>query len=177
MYIMNFNQATTKIQTLVVRSDSNPVDWTSQIQINEREYDKAYIQLLNVSMRLTATGTFPANETESMIIINVESNLGQSIYDSNGKQSFLGGFSYHRNCDEDAIDHGDSEVRQYANPIIELSRIPNGQFNFQLTDHTGNVIPYQSDETNGGIQKLQQTALVFQLYLVKSPHIKSQVMI
>ena len=89
MYIMNFNQATTKIQTLVVRSDGNPVDWTSQIQINEREYDKAYIQLLNVSMRLIATGIFPANETESMIIINVESNLGQSIYDSNGKAIVL----------------------------------------------------------------------------------------
>ena len=178
MYIMNFNQATTKIQTLVVRSDGNPVDWTSQIQINEREYDKAYIQLLNVSMRLIATGIFPANETESMIIINVESNLGQSIYDSNGKQSFLGGFSYHRNNDNDTIDHGDSQVKQYTNPIIELSRIPNGQFNFQLTDHTSNVIPYQSvEETNGGTQKLQQTALVFQLYLVKSPHIKSQVMI
>jgi|GEM_PF-5801713 len=117
MYIMNFNQATTKIQTLVVRSDSNPVDWTSQIQINEREYDTAHIQLLNVPMRLSATGIFPANETESMIIINVESNLGQSIYDSNGKQSFLGGFSYHRNGDDDAIDHGDSQVQQYANPI------------------------------------------------------------
>ena len=93
------------------------------------------------------------------------------------KQSFLGGFSYHRNCDEGAIDHGDSQVKQYANPIVELSRIPNGQFNFQLADYTGNVIPYQSVETNSGTQKLQQTALVFQLYLVKSPHIKSQVMI
>ena len=174
---MNFNQATTKIQTLVVRSDSNPVDWTSQIQINEREYDKAYIQLLNVSMRLTATGIFPANETESMIIINVESNLGQSIYDSNGKQSFLGGFSYHRKGDNTAITHKEYIVNQYANPIIELSRIPNGQFNFQLTDHAGNVIQHQSAATNGGTQKLQQTALVFQLYLVKSPHIKSQVMI
>ena len=45
MYVMNFDPATTNIQTLVVRSDSSPVDWTSQIQINEREYDKAYIQL------------------------------------------------------------------------------------------------------------------------------------
>lgn len=84
MYIMNFNQATTKIQTLVVRSDSNPVDWTSQIQINEREYDKAYIQLIDVGMNLANTGAFPANETDARVIVNLESNLGQRIYDTNG---------------------------------------------------------------------------------------------
>ena len=52
---MNFDPATTKLQTLVVRSndgDGTPVDWSTQIQINEREYDKAYLQLVNVSMRL-----------------------------------------------------------------------------------------------------------------------------
>ena len=56
---MNFDPATTKLQTLVVRSndgDGTPVDWSTQIQINEREYDKAYLQLVNVSMRLLTKG-------------------------------------------------------------------------------------------------------------------------
>ena len=89
---MNFDPATTKLQTLVACSndgDGTPVDWSTQIQINEREYDKAYIQLVNVSMRLLTKGPFPTTTTESKLILNVESNLGQSIYDSNGRQSFF----------------------------------------------------------------------------------------
>ena len=186
---MNFDPATTKLQTLVVRSndgDGTPVDWSTQIQINEREYDKAYIQLVNVSMRLLTKGPFPTTTTESKLILNVESNLGQSIYDSNGRQSFLGCFTYGRNGKYDAtnnadvIDHGDSHIENITNPIIELPRIPNGRFQFQLTDYEGTAIPYittNANAINGGTQKLQQTALVFQLYLVKSPHIKSQVML
>ena len=45
-------------------------------------------------MRLLNTGAFPTNLTEAKIIVNVESTLGQNICDSNGKQSFLGGFNY-----------------------------------------------------------------------------------
>ena len=179
MYIMNFNQATTKIQTLVVRSDGNPVDWTSQIQINEREYDKAYIQLIDVGMNLANTGAFPANETDARVIVNLESNLGQSIYDTNGKQSFLGCFNYSRPASADTSHYySDSRLDNICQPIIELPRIPNGQFNFKLTDHAGSTMTYISDTAiDGGTQKLQQTILVFQLYLAKSSHIKSQVMI
>ena len=72
----------------VVRSDSNPVDWTNQIQINEREYDKAYIQFVDVGMNMANSGAFPANETDARVIVNIESFLRQSIYATNGKQSF-----------------------------------------------------------------------------------------
>ena len=75
---MNFDPATTKLQTLVVRSndgDGTPVDWSTQIQINEREYDKAYLQLIDVQMRLLNTGAFPTNLTEAKITVNVESTL------------------------------------------------------------------------------------------------------
>ena len=177
--MMNFNPATTKIQTLIIRSTDTPVDWTSHIQINEREYDKAYIQLVNVGMNLVNSGAFPANITDARVIINVESTLGQSIYDTNGKQSFLGCFSYSRPASNDtALYYTDSRLDNICQPIIELSRIPNGQFNFKLTDHTGSTMTYISDSAiDGGTQKLEQTILVFQLYLVKSSHIKSQIMI
>ena len=80
----------------------------------------------------------------------------------------------------DVIDHGDSHIENITNPIIELPRIPNGRFQFRLADYEGTVIPHGTtspNAINGGQQKLHQTVLVFQLYLVKSPHIKSQVMI
>jgi len=177
--MMNFNPATTKIQTLVIRSTDTPVDWTSHIQINEREYDKAYIQLVDVGMNLVNSGAFPANTTEARVIINIESTLGQSIYDTNGKQSFLGCFNYSRPAVDDTTDYySDSRIDNICQPIIELSRIPNGQFNFKLTDHAGSTMTYISDSAiDGGTQKLEQTILVFQLYLVKSSHIKSQIMI
>ena len=88
-------------------------------------------------MRLLNTGAFPTNLTEAKIIVNVESTLGQNIYDSNGKQSFLGGFNYSRSADNTSTDHTDSRIDNIINPIIELPRIPNGQFNFKLTDHDG----------------------------------------
>jgi len=150
------------IRSLIVRSPvgSSPVDFNVNLNIEAKDYDKVMIQLLSVNFDQNNSGTFPVDSTNQIHnkSFSVESNMGQLIFDTNGKRSYLGSVNVNR--EQKRPVHYDGITQ----PLIELSSIPNGQYNFQLKDKDG-VVPTISDGTDTSIQGI---TYVFQLYLMKN---------
>lgn len=149
------------IRSLIVRSPpgSSPVDFNVNINVEAKDYDKVMIQLLSVNIDQQRNGEFPV-QSENILqeVMFVESNMGQMVFDTNGKRSFLG------TCNVCREQFRPTHYDGITQPLIELSSIPNGQYNFQLKDKDG-VIPTIDDGSDTAILGL---TLVFQLYLMKN---------
>ena len=150
------------IRSLIVRSPagSSPVDFNVNLNIEAKDYDKVMIQLLSVNIDQNNSGSFPYDSTNEINSksFSVECSLGQIIFDTNGKRSYLGTVNINRELKR-AV-HYDGITQ----PLIELSSVPNGQYNFQLKDKDG-VVPTIDDGTDVSIQGI---TYVFQLYLMKN---------
>ena len=151
------------IRSLIVRSPvgSSPVDFNVNLNIEAKDYDKVMIQLLSVNIDQNATGEFPVDSTNEIrnISFSVEADMGQMVFDTNGRRSYLGSVNVCYEKKRAMIFDGISQ------PLIELSAIPNGRFNFKLKDKDG-VVPTISD-ANDDIS-IQGITYVFQLYLMKN---------
>ena len=158
------------IRPLIIRSPTgqSPVDFNVNLQLHEPGYDKVTIQLLGVCIDEIATSEFPIGEPRHRTLF-VESNMGQMLFDTGHKRSFLGVCNV---CKENIRPMHFDEVRQ---PVIELASIPNGIFNFSLRDVDG-VLPDITDDA-GNPPAIQGLTLVFQLVFSKSLTKKTQYML
>ena len=153
------------IRPLIIRSPTgqSPVDFNVNLQLHEPGYDKVTIQLFGVGIDEQAAGSFPVNEPRHRSLF-VESDMGQMLFDTGNKRSFLGVCNV---CRENIQPMHFDEVRQ---PVIELASIPNGNFNFSLRDKNG-ALPVIID---GADQAITGLTLVFQLVFSKSLTKKTQ---
>ena len=156
------------MRTLIVRSPvgSSPVDFDVNLSIDVKDYNKVMIQLLSVNIDQNAAGTFPVDALIHNKSFSVECNMGQLVFDTNGKRSYLGSVNICREQKRAMIYDGISQ------PLIELSAIPNGRFNFQLKDKDG-VIPTIIDTNND--TSIQGITYVFQLYLMNNENTTKQI--
>ena len=161
------------VRTLIVRSSNKtsgtPVDFNVNIRIEEKDYDRIHIQLLSVGIDQKNDGFFPASADTNYfrhLRLNVESNMGQMVFDTNNKRNFLGSVNITRELSRPV--HFDGATH----PFIELASIPNGNYNFSLRDTHGNI---PEITTAGNDTSVQNVTLTFQVYLSKN-EIKSNQM-
>lgn len=157
------------IRSLIVRSPigSSPVDFNVNINIEAKDYDKIYIQMLSVNFDQEKDGSFPVDATgqKRTNCFFVESNMGQLIFDTNNKRTFLGSANVSRE-----FTHPTSHDST-SNPIIELASIPNGNYNFTLKDIAGSLVPITDTDGNTA---LKGVTYIFQIYLSKNEIKRSQ---
>jgi len=151
------------IRCLIVRSpsDQSPVDFNINLNIEAKDYDKVHIQLLSVNIDQTNTGSFPVDATNEVktICFTLESNMGQLVFDTNQKKNFLGTVNVNREFSNPTSNDSTQ------NPLIELSRIPNGLYNFSLRDINGNIPNIYHAPGSSSVKGI---TYVFQLYFSKN---------
>jgi len=157
------------VRSLIVRSPSgsSPVDFNVKINIEAKDYDKIHLQLLSVNFDQNKDGEFPVDSTSQKrnICFFVESNMGQMVFDTNQKRTFLGTVNVMREFNDPTT------YDSTSNPIIELASIPNGNFNFSLKDVNG-ALPVIND---GSDISLKAVTYVFQVYLSKNEIKRNQI--
>lgn len=156
------------IRSLIVRnpSDQSPVDFNVNINIEAKDYDKIHIQLLSVGIDQQTSGSFPIDANIRHRTFIIESNMGQMVFDTNNKKTFLGSVNVNREFIRGV--HADS-IKQ---PIIELASIPNGNYQFSLKDKSGVIPPIKDASDDTAIQGL---TLVFQVFLSKNEIKRNQI--
>lgn len=157
---MEFLPKFNAVRTLIVESTNaaSPFDFNAEILMHEDNYKYCFIKLKNVMIdETTSTNTASSARTRAFF---VKSNLGQKVYHyPNKTRDFLGCFSATKPTN--AIGSQNTYLKMPENPLLELSSIPHGTFNFRVTDKKNTVV----DDTlpNGAISAVK-CVLIFELY-------------
>lgn len=157
------------VRSLIIRSPSgsSPVDFNVNLNIEAKDYDKIHLQLLSVNFDQEKDGSFPVDSTvqKKTNCFFVESNMGQMVFDTNQKRTFLGTVNVLREF------NNPTTTDSTSNPIIELSSIPNGNYNFTLKDINGLIVLID----DGTDISLKAVTYVFQVYLSKNEIKRNQI--
>ncbi len=159
---MNFNPKLDTVRTIIVQSTdvNSPFDFDAEILMYEANSKYCYLRLKDVLIEETSNQAVP--QAARNRIFFVKSSMGQKVYNTNKNRDFLGCFSVNKNTSQ--IGELNSYYKTAENPLLELSSMPKGTYNFKVVDKDDLVI--NSSNGNGSIVATK-CVLIFEVFFYR----------